>query len=78
MIAGLAYALILTGCSDDMTRYTELFRDRNIRTTLRECENAQSDALQSNIASESDYTVVATRRIAGIEKFTDTGAPDIG
>ncbi|WP_373491577.1 hypothetical protein [Parasphingorhabdus sp.] len=78
MVTGLDYALILMGCSDDMTMCTNAVRDRNIRAMLRECEKAQSDALQSDIALESDYPVVATRCMAGGENFAETGVADIG
>ncbi len=78
MITGLAYALILMGCSDDMTMCTDLVRDRDMSATLQECEKAQHAALQSDIALESDYPVVATRCMAGGEKFAETGVADIG
>ncbi|WP_424429226.1 hypothetical protein [Parasphingorhabdus sp.] len=78
MITGLAYAIILMGCSDDMTMCREIVRDNRAFATLRECEKAQEDALRSNIALEIDYPVVATKCTQGSYRFTQTGAAYIG
>lgn len=78
MITSLAYAIILMGCSDDMSMCREMVRDNRAFATLQECEKAQEDALQSNIASEIDYPVVATKCTLGGYKFTQTGATYIG
>mgnify|MGYP005825905859 CR=1 FL=1 len=77
-MTGLTYALILMGCSDDMSTCTEVARDKQLSTTLRECEKSQEDALQSEIALEIDYPVVAAKCIRGGEKFAQTGARYIG
>ena len=78
LITGLAYALILTRCSDDMTRRKEPVTDNNIHDSLQECENAERDARWPNIALEIDYPVVATGCVTSGHQLTQTGAPDIG
>ena len=78
MITSLAYAIILMGCSDDMSLCREMVRNNRSFATMRECEEAQDYALQSNIALEIDYPVVATKCIPGSYKFTQTGASYIG
>lgn len=78
MITSLAYAIILMGCSDDMSMCREMTRDNRVFATLRECEKAQEDALRSNIALEIDYPVVATKCAPGSYEFTQTGASYIG
>ncbi len=78
MITSLAYAIILMGCSDDMSMCREMVRDNRAFATLRECEKAQDDALRSNIALEIDYPVVATKCKLGSYRFTQTGTPSIG
>ncbi len=78
MITSLAYAIILMGCSDDMSMCRKMVRDDRVFATLQECEKAQDDALRPNIALEIDYPVVATNYTPGSYKFTQTGASYIG
>ena len=78
MMTGLAYALILMGCSDDMSQCREVATDTRFSATLRECEKAQSDALRSETAMEIDYPVVATKCVAGRDKFAKTGTSSVG
>ena len=78
MMTGLAYALILMGCSDDMSQCREVATDTRFSATLRECEKAQPDALRSETAMEIDYPVVATKCVAGRYRFAKTGTSSVG
>ncbi|WP_156472238.1 hypothetical protein [Sphingorhabdus sp. M41] len=78
MFSSLAYAIILMGCSDDMTLCREMVRDKRIFATLQECENTEGKALQSDIALEIDYPVVASKCTVAADKFAQTGQPNIG
>lgn len=78
MISSLAYAIILMGCSDDMSLCREMARDERVFATLRECERSEAKALQSKVALEIDYPVVASKCTQGREKFARKGASHIG
>ena len=78
MINSLAYAIVLMGCSDDMTMCNELTKDDRAFDTLAQCEMAQEQALLSKTALEIDYPVVATKCVAGAEKFVKAGSAYIG
>jgi hypothetical protein len=78
MISSLAYAIILMGCSDDMTMCREMARDERVFATLRECERTEGEALRSEVALEIDYPVVASKCAAGAEKFAQKGLSNIG
>lgn len=78
MLSSLAYAIILMGCSDDMSLCQEMVTDKRVFATLRECEKTEAKALQSDVALEIDYPVVASKCTAGAEKFAQKGASYIG
>ena len=78
MMTGVAYALILMGCSDDMSMCQEVGRGKHLSATQRECEISQEDALQSDIALGIDYPVVATKCMRGSDRLVQTGASYIG
>ncbi|WP_321327538.1 hypothetical protein [uncultured Parasphingorhabdus sp.] len=78
MISSLAYAIVLMGCSDDMSMCREMARDERMFETLGECERRENTALRSDMALEMDYPVVAVKCTAGAEKFAQKGVSDIG
>ncbi len=78
MISSLAYAIILMGCSDDMSMCREVARDERVFATLRECERTEAQALQSDVALAIDYPVVASKCAKGADKFAQKGAAHIG
>ena len=78
MISSLAYAIILMGCSDDMTICQEMARDKRVFVTLQECERTEAKVLQSDVALQIDYPVVATKCAAGAKTFAQKGATNIG
>ena len=78
MISSLAYAIILMGCSDDMTLCKEMVRHERVFATLQECERTEAMVLQSEVALEIDYPVVATKCAAGAKTFAQKGATNIG
>ena len=78
MMTGLAYALILMGCSDDMSMCHEVGRGKQLSATLRECEATQEEVLQSGVALEVDYPVVATKCMRGGDRLAQTGTTSIG
>ena len=77
MISSLAYAIILMGCSDDMAMCKEMVRDQRVFATLQECERTEAKALQSDVALEIDYPVVASKCAAAAKKFAQKGASHI-
>lgn len=78
MFSSLAYAIVLMGCSDEMTMCREMAKDQRVFVTLRECENSQDKALLSEAALEIDYPVVATKCIERERRFAQTGTRYIG
>ena len=78
MISSLAYAIILMGCSDDMTVCRDIVRDDHAFISLQECEKSQNEALQSEIALKIDYPVVATKCTSGSYQFAQTNASQVG
>lgn len=78
MISSLAYAIILMGCSDDMTVCRDIVRDDEAFATVQECEKSQNEALRSEIALEIDYPVVATKCTSDSYQFAHTNASQVG
>ncbi|ASK89987.1 hypothetical protein [Sphingorhabdus sp. SMR4y] len=78
MISSLAYAIILMGCSDDMSLCREMARDERRFATLAECKRSEGKALQSDVALALDYPVVASKCTAGTERFARKGTKHIG
>lgn len=74
MITSLAYAIILMGCSDDMSMCKELAKDNRAFTTKQQCEQWQDEALMSDVALEIDYPVVASKCIEREHRFAQAGA----
>lgn len=73
MFTSLAYAIVLMGCSDDMSVCHETTRDNRVFATLAECERAQDAALMSDIALEIDYPTVAAKCVRNAKTYADKG-----
>lgn len=78
MVGSLAYAIMVTGCSDDMSMCSEMVSDNRAFATLDECKAAQDMALRSNVALEIEYPVVAAKCIPGSERFAEMARAYIG
>lgn len=78
MISSLAYAIILMGCSDDMSMCSEMAKDSRVFATRAQCERAEEEALMSKTAMEIDYPMIATKCVRGADKFVKAGTAYIG
>lgn len=74
MITSLAYAIILMGCSDDMSMCREIAKDNRAFATKQQCEQRQDEALMSDVALEIDYPVVASKCIERERRFAQAGS----
>lgn len=61
MIGGLAYVIVLMGCSDDMRSCTQLARDKRSFETFTKCDQAQQSALLSDTATQIDFPTIASK-----------------
>jgi hypothetical protein len=73
MFSSLAYAIVLMGCSDDMSICRETSRYNRVFATLAQCEQAQDVALMSDVALEIDYPTVAAKCVQNVRIFADKG-----